>query len=406
VRCWRARRRQLAPGALDAVASDLLEHPVEPARDPVDAVAAALPSGGWVHGHTLRLFSSNSQDFARRLALIEAAQTSIACTFWCIAGDATGRRFLEALAARARAGVRITVVLDANIAARLAWIDPTYRDFLADLAATGIELHLLRPPSPWLNTHRKLFVVDRCHAIVGGRNIGDHYAVDDDEGFLDTDVELRGPLAEVVHAEVMALVGEPCLAAVGTPEAAEGAVALVDQPARLHPVDDTLVRCLVQAVRHARRSVDLAFAYLIVPRALERALLEAHERGVSVRLVTNSAASVDYPYWAGAAYGSLDPLVRAGVPLWLQRGRCMHSKCAVVDAALCTVGSHNLWSWSTLHDAESNLWAVDSALAASLTARIEDHIAGADRVDPALWQVPGGVATRLANAVIWGWRRP
>jgi cardiolipin synthase A/B len=199
----------------------------------------------------------------------------------------------------------------------------------------------------------------------------------------------------------MELAGSPDPRPTPAPVQGGDRVAVIDQPAHGAPVDDPLVRCLVHAARHARERIDLAFGYLILLPALRKALLEAHRRGVAVRILTNSAASVDYPFWVGASAASLDVLVQAGVPVYRMRSRCLHSKCAVLDGRLSTVGSHNLWTLSTLQDAETNLLLDSPEVAGELTRLIDERLAEAVRVDPAASPVPDDRATRLANRLLW-----
>lgn len=400
VRCWSARHRYLQPGALEAVASDLLYKPIDPGLDIIDAVALELPDN-WTGGNALHLFGSNSEDFNRRIELISQAQHTIACAFWCITNDATGGRFLDALSERIRAGVQVTIVLDANIAERFEYIRPGYCVFIQEITNRGVDLHLLQPSSPWLNTHRKMFVVDCTHAIVGGRNIGHQYASDED-GFLDIDVEIHGPEAAIIYAQVLALIRRDVIPTPISPQG-EDRVSLVDQPAQLSPVEDTVIRCLVTAIRYAKKSIDMAYGYIILPRSVQKALLEAKQRGVDIRIVTNSEASVDYPYWAGAAFASLDPLVQAGVPVYLMKNRCLHSKCCVIDGVLATVGSHNLWTLSTLHDTETNLFIASKSMAKSLSESNLQIISDAELVDLNDWKVPASSSYRIANQLIWSW---
>jgi cardiolipin synthase len=398
-RCWRARRMRLAPGAVDRVGAELT---ATERLGPADSLDAVLPEG-WTDGNAVRLLARNSEDQARRLALIAGASRSIVCAFWCIRDAAVGHAFVAALAARVRDGVDVVVVLDANVLDRFAWIEQSYGAFVTSFAAQGVPLVALRPAQPWLNTHRKLFAVDGEVAIVGGRNIGVPYATDGEGTFLDTDLEISGPGALAVHHLVDRLAGRPLTELPMPPAAGPARVAVVDQPAGLDPVDDAVVRALVQAVVHARASVEIAFGYVILPGALERALVQAAARGVAVRVLTNSRATNDYPYWEGAAFASIDALVRAGVPLFLMRERTLHAKFAVVDGRVCTVGSHNLWTLSTLHDAETNLVVDDPEIAEALVALFDELVGQADRVEPDGWQVPDNRSLRLANALIWAW---
>src|SRR5437763_16864761 len=110
------------------------------------------------------------------LAAIAAARATIHFENYIIRDDATGRRFADALAERARAGVRVRVLYDA-----LGSLG-TSRRYWRGLRQAGAEVRAFHPilsRRPFRiiqRDHRKLLVTDRTQAMVGALCTGHEWA--------------------------------------------------------------------------------------------------------------------------------------------------------------------------------------------------------------------------------------
>lgn len=87
-------------------------------------------------------------------------------------------------------------------------------------------------------------------------------------------------------------------------------------------------------------SINFFAAYrLTVGSGIVGALIRAKERGVDIRVIADKAAP------CGRTSG-IDPLVAAGVPIWIDdRARLAHAKTIVVDGTVTLMGSYN-WTRS------------------------------------------------------------
>ena len=136
--------------------------------------AAGAPLIG---GNHLELLEDAGQNYPRWLAAIAAAQDHVCFENYIIRDDAVGRQFADALAARARAGVKVRLIYD-----YLGCFGGASRRFWRDLRAAGVEVRVYNPPrlgSPlgWLSRdHRKTLTVDERHrlrfGIVRRRDLG------------------------------------------------------------------------------------------------------------------------------------------------------------------------------------------------------------------------------------------
>jgi len=249
--------------------------------------------------------------------------------------------------------------------------------------------------------HEKYWVVDGVAAVVGGMNIGDEYARASADPLLiwrDQDVYLTGPIVgdvvavfeenyayfkgikerkpelfntdaywnlwrehnpgvDVALGKTLEL-GRQLGEKLADREAAVASRAPVERP--FH--DDVRIRFLrsrpregetaihqayLHLIRTAGQEVILSNAYFVPTEDLQKALIEAAQRGVTVQVVTNSDATNDIPVITKAGRARYLPLIDAGVEVYEWHAErvgegTLHAKFAVVDRRVTVIGSHNL----------------------------------------------------------------
>src|SRR2546428_9487528 len=140
----------------------------------MDRACGARP----IEGNSIELYSESPRALDAMLELIARAERWVHFENYIIRGDRTGRRFADALEARARAGVPVRVLYDA-----LGSLG-TPRRFWRRLRQAGVEVRAfhpllsLRPFELLSRDHRKLVVADGTHAMTGGLCVGDEWAGD------------------------------------------------------------------------------------------------------------------------------------------------------------------------------------------------------------------------------------
>ena len=287
--------------------------------------------------------------------------------------------------------------------------------------------------------HNKIWVADNAMAIAGGRNLGETYFDQGgDTNFIDMDVLASGPVVRELSASFDAYWNHPLaypaqalgaraeLAALGPPPSADEALnsanpadsagrraspaalltlarlpwvwapsrLLVDMPSKIAadrpaaaPAPDSMVDELLPLMNQAQRELLIVSAYVVPGPRIMATLAAIRQRGVRVRMLTNSLASTDAPA-AHVGYARYRPaLVAMGVELYEMRAAqkqplrvlgssteslsSLHSKALVVDGRQLIVGSMNLDLRSQLQNTEVAV-VIDSAmLAAEATRRIE-----------------------------------
>ena len=355
-----------------------------PTPDPLAAVAAArafdratgAPS---IEGNALRLLLDARENYPAWLAAIERAQRFVLFESYIIDDDVVGRSFADALAARARAGVRVYVVYD--------WLGSHGADALwPALRSAGAEVRGFNPPriaSPlgWLTRdHRKTIVVDGEVGFVSGLCVSAKWQGDAQrslEPWRDTGVELRGPaLVELCDAfnEVWRAAGGRSLPAEFA-AAASAAGHAGDVRVRVvagAPNTTGTYRLDLAIAGLARHTLWLTDAYFIATAAYVQALAAAARDGVDVRLLVPGAS--DIPIVAAISRSVYRPLLEAGVRVFEWNGTMLHAKTAVADGVWARVGSTNLNLASWLGNYELDVAVEDVAFAGQLVAQYETDL--------------------------------
>src|SRR5471030_520912 len=120
----------------------------------------------------LQWLCTGGEIFPAILVALGSAQKSIVLETYTYSDGRLGRRFLDALLAAARRGVRVRVLVDALG----SWLLPD--DFFDPLVAAGAEVRRFNPLHFWrfgVRDHRKLLVCDDSAIFIGGFNIADEY---------------------------------------------------------------------------------------------------------------------------------------------------------------------------------------------------------------------------------------
>ena len=349
-------------------------------------------------GHRILPFERGRLAIDAMIEAVERAEHRIHLETYILRPDSTGRRMLDALAARARAGVAVRMIVDAIGSRSLD------RGLLASLERSGVETAVFNPPSRWLwrfrprqRDHRKLLLVDGRLGFLGGLNIGNEYVAEDEEGptWRDAHLQLEGPALgglEALFLESWFRSGgasfdwHPLVSRESTAVGPESVAILADGPMyRRRRVRSFFI----DELERARHRVVLVSPYFAPGPRVLNALADTSERGVSVELVL--AGHSDHPMLRHAARAFVPALIRRGVRVYEDPDRMLHAKLAVFDDSRAVVGTSNLDRQSLDHSCEVNL-VVESE---TLAGWILEHFA------PATTSVTAIDLPTLARRSIW-----
>ncbi|MCA2978617.1 MAG: phosphatidylserine/phosphatidylglycerophosphate/cardiolipin synthase family protein [Myxococcaceae bacterium] len=301
------------------------------------------------------------------LDAIGKATSTVCLETYILKDDATGRRFLDALKARARAGVEVLLLYD-------DWGSTVSDEALGALAEAGVKVLPFLPARVSLGlklvlarlrrrNHRKSLVVDGWVGFTGGLNVSDEYASTEDggEGWRDTHLRLEGPGALELERLFLATWRrqrgprfDEARFARGR-HVACGQLSVVGNEFGLH--QKAIRKAYVDAIGKATSRIFLTHAYFLPPRRLLKELTRAVRRGVRVAVIVAATTDVKLVLWG--ARGLYLKLLKSGVEVYEWQGRVLHAKTAVVDGTWATVGSSNLDALSLRQNLEVNAVVVD-----------------------------------------------
>ncbi|MDR0275171.1 MAG: cardiolipin synthase [Burkholderiaceae bacterium] len=346
---WHRKAALMSRQELQALRAEHAETPLW-ARQHAGLIerACGLPMSS---AQEVEILPSGDATLAALLREIERAERHVHLEYYIFEPDQTGARLLRALAERARAGVRVRLLVDAVGSARLLWF--RHRPLLDELRAAGGELAVFHParldrlrPLVNLRTHRKIVVIDGNAGFVGGVNITDeeNEQINPDLAFRDTHLLIRGGavrwlqylfLQDWHYADGAAPAPHEDL----LPREPPGSLPV--QIAASGPDSDAeaIHRAMIDALNLARERAWLTTPYFVPTEAALLALTNAALRGVQVKLIVPERSNSRIVDAAARSY--FQELQDAGVLVFEYRGRMLHAKTLLVDEQYGMVGSAN-----------------------------------------------------------------
>ena len=286
--------------------------------------------------------------YHRLMEMIASAKESIDVTVFILGRDEVGQRFVEALAERAAAGVKVRLLVDALGSLR------TRGRFLAPLRKAGGQVGVFMPMLPlrrkWsanLRNHRKLIVVDAKTAYLGGMNFAGEYMGPrpDPKRWTDFGLVLEGPVVREVACVFVSdwsfATGEnlawPAAPQTIAPDCSAGVMQLV--AAGPDVASDPLYHGLLSAFAEARQRIWIVTPYFIPDGVIAEMLILAARLGRDVRILVPRRSNHLLADLARGSY--MRDLMRAGVKFHGFPGM-LHAKIVVIDDTLAITGSANL----------------------------------------------------------------
>ncbi|MBC5783247.1 hypothetical protein H8N03_09850 [Ramlibacter sp. USB13] len=314
-------------------------------------------------------------------------------------------RLADAFMDRARAGVPVRILLDAQGSKKIE------KDKVAFLREAGCQVKFFHKRSLYtigvLNDrdHRKICILDGKEAFVGGHCITDDWLGDAEDGLHNSDVSvwLHGPIVHSIQGAFSEnwagetgelFVGDayfPVLQKVGDISIHAAYV----KPENSAPVVKILhhtVLCL------AKKRLWIQNPYFIPKKEAIAAMGAAVKRGVDVRVLMPAASGSDSPTVQHAGHRHFETMLKLGVRLFEYPHTLLHQKVMTVDGCWSAVGSTNFDDRSFDTNDEITLGILDKDVAAKFDAIFEKYVARAREVKLEEWRKRGWLHKLHDNA--------
>ena len=355
------------------------------ARLVVEQLFSRVAGTAPVDGNAVRLLRDGEENYTAWLAAIGSARRFVHFENYIFRADPVGRRFADALMAKAAEGVPVRMLYD-----WMGCLGQVPLGFWARLRTAGVDVRCFNRPrldSPfsWLSrNHRKTVGVDGTVGYVAGLCVGQAWVGNparDVPPWRDTGIELRGPAV----ADLDAAFAQSWAAAGGTPAPAvpvehapgpAGSVSLRVIGSRPNTMGLYRFDQLIAGI--ARTSLWLTDAYFVGTTSYVQTLCDAARDGVDVRLLVPGAS--DIPVAKALSRAGYRALLEAGIRVYEWNGPMLHAKTAVADGRWARIGSSNLNLASWMGNWELDVAVEDEAFAAEMAAMFEDDLEGATEI--------------------------
>ena len=314
-----------------------------------------------VSGNRFEVLLNGDQIFPSMLAAIRGAKRTITFETYIYWSGAIGKEFADALSQRARAGVKVHVLLD--------WVGSSKMDEVAldEMRHAGVDVRKYHQPH-WYNlgrlnnrTHRKILVVDGRIGYTGGVGIADQWSgnAQDPEHWRDTHFLAEGPVAEQMQAVFLdnwmkatgqVLHGDayfPDIVQVGNSQGQMFSSSPSGGAESMHLM-------YLLSITAASESVHLSMSYFVPDELALQALLDALKRGVKIQIIV-PGEHMDAETVRRASRARWGDLLRAGAEIYEYQPTMYHCKVMVVDGYMVSVGSTNFDPRSFRLNDEANL---------------------------------------------------
>jgi cardiolipin synthase len=346
------------------------------------------------HGNDVQIYTNGRTFYPAMVECIRGAKRSVNMECYIFQPGRVADRFIEALAERARAGVNVTITVDA-IGSLFFWGRPVRR-----LRQAGCRIASYQSVK-WYSlarlnnrTHRELLVVDGRVAFVGGAGIADWWDEPPDasgkrQAWRDGMARIEGPVVAALQGVAaenwLECCGEiltgpeyfPDLDAVGTTTA----FVVKSSPSDRATVSRVTFQLLMEGADH---HVRITTPYFLPDRALRRALVELARRGVAVSVIV-PGRDTDQRWVRLASRRMWGELLRAGLRIYEYRAVMMHAKVLIVDELWAVIGTTNIDNRSFEHNDEVNVAMLDPAVAARLLEDYARDVRDSDEVTLERW---------------------
>jgi cardiolipin synthase len=373
-----------------------VDGPVErlyPIDDPqFTRTMGALLGPAILDGNRVTTLVNGSEIFPAMLEAVRNAQRSITLETYIYWSGRVGTELAQALAERARAGVKVLVLIDAFGCGK---IDGS---LMNAMRRAGVSVSKYNAPR-WFNlhrlnnrTHRKLLIVDGRIGFTGGAGIADVWTGNAEVSghWRDNHYRIEGPAASQMQSAFM----DNWLQSTGAVPHGDDFFPLLestgDTAAQVFTSSPgggarSMQTMYLLSIAAAARSVRLAASYFVPDHLVTAALVAALERGVRLEILLPGPC-MDYPIVRTASRATWGKLLRSGAAIYEYQPTMYHCKMLIVDELWTSVGSTNFDNRSFAINDEANLNVYDRAFAQAQSAIFDDDLTRARRITYEQWR--------------------
>ncbi len=351
--------------------------PLEQAN-PIDAVLRANGIPGGTQGNRFALYTNGTAAYEALLQQIQQARKSICICTYVLNDDAVTVQLMEALAQKAQEGIEVKVLIDSLGSWPLYFFQYPLKH-LRQAGAT-VSFFMPIPHMPFRNyinlrNHRKIYLFDQTVVLTGGMNLSAEYLgpADDSTRWHDLLFCIEGPAVfhytEIFNSDWAYAVGHSAPIYTETLPAGHGDAYIQVVPSGPDIEGDALFEALLCAIYTAQKRIWIVTPYFAPDISLQQALIIAHHKGISVKLITPYESNHLLADLVRSSY--MRELIEAGVEVSLYKGTMLHAKAILFDDASAMLGSVNIDNRSLLLNYEVVSFAYSTSIISEINGWME-----------------------------------
>ena len=330
--------------------------------------AGSLLGPDFVGGNSVSTLVNGDEIFPAMLSAIRSAKRSINLETYVFWDGEIAKQFTAALSERARAGVAVNLILDAQGTSKMGAENEAQ---LKNAGAQIVKYHSALWPDPRRynnRSHRKLLIVDGTVAFIGGAGIADLWAgnADSPTHWRDNHYKVTGPVVAQLQGSFVTTWlktrGDVLHGAKYFPPL-EDSGSLPAQAIRSGAHYENLDLMYLLAIASAKKSLRIENAYFLPDDLVRKELINAAKRGVRVEIIV-PGPKIDQKLVRSASRQHWPELLNAGIKIYEYQPTMLHTKLLIVDDKFVSVGSGNFDNRSIRLNDEANLDVLDSDFAA------------------------------------------
>jgi cardiolipin synthase len=390
---------------------------VNPVAVPIDSAAflnelEPLVNSKITQNNQIEVIENGDHFYDAQLDAMRQARHSINIEAYIFHKGKLTDQVLQVLTERARAGVRVNLVLDAagSLSTRKSYFKP-----LKEAGGNVDWYHRMRLHNWFIinnRTHREITLIDGITAFVGGAGYADwwRYGTKSEPRWRDTMVRIQGDAVRAIQGTFL----ENYLEASGKIlDGGDYFPPAFPDPGRTTALvvtstpssgGSTRARVLFQTlIAGARKSIYITTPYFLPDRSMMDELAHAQQRGVRVNVIVPGKHD-DHALTRSSGRSSYGRLLKAGANVYEYEPSMIHAKIAIFDGAWSVVGSTNLDNRSFGINDEVNVAVLDPQIASRLTGDFEQDTGESKKVTLEEWQ-RRPLSERLMEMVGWIFER-
>lgn len=344
----------------------------------------------WLKTENAEFLIDGPTSFAKREMLMSQAKDAINILTWSVYDDMTGTELADQMIQlkKKNKNLKIRIIVDGQVAQGAGRNAQLIR-----MQNAGVEIiRWFNSKNSFMGQHRKMIIVDNQHLVAGGLNYGDVYSHKNPDlkiaRWRDTDIYLQGAGAEEGNQLFTKIWNDQLseqknlkYAKMKISDGRSGQnkngieVSIINHDPQISAEGSTIMMTILKSIREAKHTIDIQNAYIILFPALKAEIQSAiQKRNVRVRILTNSAQSVDEPIVSIPILRSVLEFVKMGAEVYVKKNATLHSKLIVIDSEFSMIMSYNLHPRSERIEGEMAVAVRDSTFAGNLLEVFKNDI--------------------------------